>query len=234
MASSIGLGPSCAGGAGRSRLVRHIAQQLGPMVPLLCAAALAAAAATPPVLEVMKAESHGGAKPFTSYWSPAIVHTRSNKTVVFAQADTLAARARKGPFGERMATSTDFGETFGPPVTVAHWYEAAPQFLYSADASDTILMFRSTHDAEAAVDVSSTMPAAATAAPPPAKPGMDTSKPIWANELPKLSAKAIASCNTAISKSTDGAPARQQRQAALRASRSVPILTAYGKQLLWR
>jgi hypothetical protein len=173
---------------------------------VIAAAAVAGSAARPPVvLEVMKAQSHGGDAPFTSYWSPAIVHTRSNKTLVFAQADTLAARARKGPFGERMVTSTDLGQSFGQPLTIAHWYEAAPQFLYSRE-SDTILMLRSTHS------TSSTSTTTADTAvsddggtgTPPMGPGLDPTQPVWAKDLPKLPAKAIASCNTAISRSTDG------------------------------
>ncbi len=58
-----------------------------------------------PILDVMKAVSKGGDAPYISYWCPGLVHTRANKTLLFAQADTAAARARKGAFGYRMAVS---------------------------------------------------------------------------------------------------------------------------------
>lgn len=207
-----------------------------------------------PVADVMTAVSQGGEAPFTSYWSPSLVHTAANKTLLFAQADTLAARARKGPFGERMATSTDSGATWAAPTTVAHWYDAAPQVIYS-EASGTLLMLRSAAKGEAAggslgspatddrgspcatvlnnaceaevgkgavceaclkVHAAALAPCRAQGSKcdrahclahycsPDSKPGMDTSKPVWASELPKLSATVIAACNTAISKSTDG------------------------------
>merc|ERR1711874_144732 len=91
----------------------------------------------------MKAQGHGssrsGSEPYISYWTPSLVWTKTNTTLLFAQADTAAARAGKGPFGYQMSTSSDAGQSWSAPVLATNFVLATPQVIYSRTI-DTIFM----------------------------------------------------------------------------------------------
>ena len=141
------------------------------------------------------------------------MQTRSNATLLFAQADTAAARHNPGggeappcstqgasakgchPFYERMVSSATAGQSWGAPATQRPWVSAAPNYMYS-EATGAVFRFETTpqpvKDDPAAV-------AAPSPVPPPIPPG----KRVWATDLPKPAAKVIAAGATGLSKSTD-------------------------------